>query len=402
MTAVRSDQLGPVCPRCGAALPPPVGPTGGETVCPSCGASVLDGVGSPAARLRRRLDPLMGWGLSLLLHAVLLASLTYVVMAVGYGQGVKEAEVGIIAESKSPTIEKGSASLAAAETVTPDVGSLTVTDATVPEIKDVALVGDISAPPSASSMQAIIGLSGGGDVKGGDWSGVTVGTGGGGGSGQSFEQLVKTLQHNGFEIVITFDSTGSMTGEIEAVKTRIASIGAALFKLVPKTRIGICTYRDKGDEYVAKGQALSGDLKSVESYLSGIRAGGGGDTPEAIHEALAWSVTQNDFHPKARKIILLFGDAPPHKEFLAECLATAKAFHAKGGIVSTVTVRRGAVRPGSGGDLRIPEFVEIAEAGGGEAFLINDREELMTQLMVLAFGAKHKDKVIEALKLTSP
>jgi hypothetical protein len=154
---------------------------------------------------------------------------------------------------------------------------------------------------------------------------------------------------------------------------------------------------------VAKGQTLSGKLEAIQAYLADIGAGGGGDEPEAIHEALAWSVTQNDFHPRARKIILLFGDSPPHKEFVAECLATAKAFHAKGGIVSTVTVRRGSRRGSvSDKDARLPEFVEIAEAGGGEAFLLTDTKELMTQLMVLAFGATHKDKVIEALKLTGP
>lgn len=59
--------------------------------------------------------------------------------------------------------------------------------------------------------------------------------------------------------------------------------------------------------------------------------------------------------------------------------------------------------PGGNGnpwDARIPEFVQIAEVVGGEAFLMTDTRQIMTQLMVLAFGSKHKDKVVEALKLT--
>jgi hypothetical protein len=60
------------------------------------------------------------------------------------------------------------------------------------------------------------------------------------------------------------------------------------------------------------------------------------------------------------------------------------------GIVSTVTCRN---------NVRLPEFVEIAQAGGGEAFLTSDERQIMTQLMVLVFGSKHRDKVLEAFKL---
>ena len=48
---------------------------------------------------------------------------------------------------------------------------------------------------------------------------------------------------------------------------------------------------------------------------------------------------------------------------------------------------------------KMPAFVEIAEAGGGEAFLTTDQREIMTQLMVLVFGGRHRSKVLEAFKL---
>ena len=47
----------------------------------------------------------------------------------------------------------------------------------------------------------------------------------------------------------------------------------------------------------------------------------------------------------------------------------------------------------------MPEFYEIAAAGGGEAFLSTDQRQIMTQLMVLVFGSKHRQKVLEAFKL---
>jgi Mg-chelatase subunit ChlD len=182
-----------------------------------------------------------------------------------------------------------------------------------------------------------------------------------------------------------------MSGEINEVKRQIERITSTLVKLVPQARIGICTYRDDGDEYVAKGLPLTTDMQAVSRYLARIEAGGGGDTPEAVHEGLYWAVSNNQFKPRARKVILLFGDAPPHAERLRDCLQTAAGFvKQQQGIVSTVTCRSG--QP-------LPEFYEIARAGGGEAFLTRDERQIMTQLLVLVFGSQHRAKVVEAFKL---
>jgi hypothetical protein len=88
---------------------------------------------------------------------------------------------------------------------------------------------------------------------------------------------------------------------------------------------------------------------------------------------------------------LLFGDAPPHARDQATCLRLAQDFNQQGkGVVSTVTCRSRA---------RLKEFIEIAQAGGGEAFLTADEEQLMTQLMILVFGSQYRAKVLEAFEL---
>jgi hypothetical protein len=146
-----------------------------------------------------------------------------------------------------------------------------------------------------------------------------------------------------------------------------------------------------GDEYVAKGLPLTTNIQDVSSYLSRIGAAAGGDEPEAVDEGLQWSSTQNPFRSSARKVILVFGDAPPHSDKLQRCLAIAEGFRkSRHGIVSTVTCRRSAP---------LPEFYQIATAGGGEAFLTSNEREIMTQLMVLVFGSQHRAKVMEAFKL---
>jgi DNA-directed RNA polymerase subunit RPC12/RpoP len=211
------------------------------------------------------------------------------------------------------------------------------------------------------------------------------------GGGQDFNGLIKQLKRDGLDIVITFDSTGSMGGEIGVVKNKIQRIGTTLMKLIPKTRISICTYRDQSDAYVVKGTPLTSNLNDVMSFLDGVDAAGGGDQPEAVVEGLKWSLEKNSFRRRARKIILLFGDYPPHEIDQSQCLELATNFrYQENGVISCVTCRRPS---------QMPEFNEIAKAGGGESFLTGNDREIMTQLVVLVFGNKHRKKVIEAFKL---
>lgn len=231
----------------------------------------------------------------------------------------------------------------------------------------------------------------GGDAGSFDLGTVSTGGGGGSGGGGSWEGMLQTLRRNGLDIVITFDSTGSMGGEIAQVKQQIRRIGGTLIKLIPEARIGICTYRDEGDDYVVRGLPLTGNIQSVDNFLAGVSAGGGGDAPEAVHEGLRWSMSYNDFRPRARKVILLFGDAPPHAEHFRFCLRLASDFNGqRKGVVSTVTCRN---------PQRMREFVDIAYAGGGEAFLTTDERQIMTQLLVLVFGSQYRAKVVEAFEL---
>lgn len=212
-----------------------------------------------------------------------------------------------------------------------------------------------------------------------------------GGGQEDFGEMLTRLKRDGLDIVITFDSTGSMQGEIDQVKNQIERMGSVLYQLVPKTRISICTYRDESDLYVVKGLPLTDNLGEVVDYLANIQVGGGGDEPEAVNHGLRWSIEKNRFRRRARKIIMIFGDAPPHASRMDECLLLASRFRKKqGGNVSTVTCRK---------DSELSQFVEIAQLGGGEAFRTRDEREIMSKLIVLIFGSQHRGKVLEAFDL---
>lgn len=211
------------------------------------------------------------------------------------------------------------------------------------------------------------------------------------GGAEAFGKMVSRLKKDGLDIVIVFDSTGSMQGEINVVKSQIERIGGALIRLIPKTRISVCTYRDRGDEYIVKGLPLTDDIGLVTGYLDRINAKGGGDQPEAVKDGLQWAIEKNRFRQNARKVILLFGDAPPHSRDEVACQSYAsRFFHRQRGIISTVTCHK---------ESRLKSFETIAKLGGGESFLTRDEREIMKQLIVLVFGSQYRSKVMEVFDL---
>ena len=276
---------------------------------------------------------------------------------------------------------------------------------TADHAEEMVEVEPVTSAAEASSATADLAAAtpspSGGQTGGFDLGTTRIGGGSMAGGGGNWDGMIKNLRRNGLDIVICFDSTGSMGGEIDEVKKQITKIGTTLFKLVPKARISLVTYRDTSDKdssYLTRILPLTSNLQEMQTWLNKIEAGGGGDHPEAVDEGLSWSIKQNQFRASARKVILVFGDAPPHSERNANqesgqerCEKLAKEFKGQSkGIVSTVTCR--ANKP-------MVEFYSIAAAGGGEAFISENQREIMQQLMVLVFGSQHKEKVLEAFNL---
>lgn len=261
---------------------------------------------------------------------------------------------------------------------------------TVDPLQNETLVRDSLDPLAESALDISLGAISDGARQSFEIQSVNESTILAGGS-EAFGKMISRLKRDGLDIVIVFDSTGSMQGEIDEVKKQIQRIGNALLRMIPKTRISLCTYRDHEDAYLVKGLPLTDNLGQLIVYLEQISAAGGGDLPEAVDEGLRWSIENNRFRRSARKVILLFGDAPPHQSRNLACQSLAADFRNKQrGIVSTVTCRS---------DTRLEEFEAIAQIGGGESFLTRNEREIVRQLMVLVFGSQHRDKVLEAFDL---
>ena len=121
------------------------------------------------------------------------------------------------------------------------------------------------------------------------------------------------------EVVFCLDTTGSMGGLIDGAKAKIWAICNQIAggRPTPALRVGLVAYRDKGDDYITKVTDLSRDLDSIHTDLAGLSAGGGGDIPESVNQALDDAVNKISWAKDKRtlKIIFLVGDAPPHMDY---------------------------------------------------------------------------------------
>ncbi len=121
------------------------------------------------------------------------------------------------------------------------------------------------------------------------------------------------------EVVFCLDTTGSMSRLINAAKQKIWSISnqIAAGSPTPDLRIGLIGYRDRTDNYVTRVYGLTDDLDGMYANLMKFQAGGGGDTPESVNQALHEAVTKINWSKgkNVLRIIFLVGDAPPHMDY---------------------------------------------------------------------------------------
>ena len=120
------------------------------------------------------------------------------------------------------------------------------------------------------------------------------------------------------DIVFLLDATGSMGDEIDKLKASMADVANQIANLPehPDTRYGLVAFRDQGDEFVVRTHDFTPNLGRFQNDLANVYANGGGDTPEALNEAL--HRTLNDLSWRSDdtvRLIVLVGDAPPHIDY---------------------------------------------------------------------------------------
>jgi Mg-chelatase subunit ChlD len=119
---------------------------------------------------------------------------------------------------------------------------------------------------------------------------------------------------NAVDILISFDTTGSMYPCLTQVRRNVKETVTRLMKEIPGIRIGIIAHGDYVDEktsYVTKSLDFTDSVGDITRFVERVEPTGGGDAPECyelvMHEAqkLSWD-------PAHQKCFVLIGDDVPH------------------------------------------------------------------------------------------
>lgn len=122
------------------------------------------------------------------------------------------------------------------------------------------------------------------------------------------------------DMVIAFDTTGSMTRYIDAVKEHVKELVPKLFKQNPDLRIGIVAFGDycdmpSKDEFGKAYQVceLTDDENRLIEFITKAQDTSGGDGDEFYELVIKKITEETNWREGSTKAVLLIADAEPHK-----------------------------------------------------------------------------------------
>lgn len=121
------------------------------------------------------------------------------------------------------------------------------------------------------------------------------------------------------DMVIAFDTTGSMSSYIGDVKKRVMELIPTLFEDNPNLQLGIVAFGDYCDMISRNnfGKAyqdlpLSTDIAEIQKFVKNARNTGGGDSDEFYELVIKKINEETDWRPDARHAVMLIADCNPH------------------------------------------------------------------------------------------
>jgi hypothetical protein len=117
------------------------------------------------------------------------------------------------------------------------------------------------------------------------------------------------------QLVISFDTTGSMATCIESVKRVVKETVERLITHLPNIQIGILAHGDYCDErmyYLVKTLNFTRNVQDICNFVTNVGHTGGGDFEEAYEYAMYTTRTTFAWTPQSNKGMIMIGDATPH------------------------------------------------------------------------------------------
>lgn len=122
------------------------------------------------------------------------------------------------------------------------------------------------------------------------------------------------------DMVIAFDTTGSMSAYINAVKTHVKELVPKLFSSNPDLRIGIVAFGDycdmKSKDNFGKAYQvldLTNDENKIIKFINEAQKTSGGDGDEFYELVIKKITEETTWREGSTKAVLLIADATPHE-----------------------------------------------------------------------------------------
>jgi Mg-chelatase subunit ChlD len=195
-------------------------------------------------------------------------------------------------------------------------------------------------------------------------------------------ELVRTK--GPIDVIVVMDTTGSMQGSIDSLRDNAISSIRRLREKTDDVRMAVVTFRDlsvasDAGHFLTRG--FTSDLEAQFAFMRGLKADGGGDTPEdqldGLSRAIAlWETEPQDEDRVPAKIIVTITDAP------------AKEPDKAGNTFASLKARALAVDPAHiypilvGGDARAAEHAaRLASDTGGRVLAVKTGNEVADALL---------------------
>jgi|GEM_PF-4635051 len=172
------------------------------------------------------------------------------------------------------------------------------------------------------------------------------------------------------DLIFCIDVTGSMADDIAGVKAAASNIVDKIVAKGKSYQVAIIAYRDWDDSVMFEDYPFSSDKATIIANINSLSVGGGGDTPEAVLEALMRGIDSRSvggWRNNVNKQIILMGDAPPHdpsRGGLTAAIVAQAAEDADPVVIQAVLVGNGGVYDKNAE----AAFAELARLTGGNLF----------------------------------
>jgi hypothetical protein len=203
--------------------------------------------------------------------------------------------------------------------------------------------------------------------------------------------------HSDIDVLLCFDTTGSMYGVIDQVRREMKETAQKLMSAMPGVRIGIGCNGDYGDApYTTQFLDFTTDLKKIHKFVNEIHLtqgfGNGGEAYEVLfNEArdLSWNKT-------AKKAMVLVADEIPHTPQWRE---NKKHLNWRDEVeaLGKMGIKLYGVQA-----LNHPEsrlfYPELAKMTGGFHLRLNQFEQVTDILLAIGFQQAEDEQVLDAFE----